>query len=214
MANAFMSSAAAKNPSLYPSDYEKIGTHDTVLYMVSDNFTAQDAPLVSHHFLKTAARLIEKADAFAVKCESSGVAHSAQRWLEMAQESGNEPSASSAFWQALFSAYVQFPIASAVDLYTCGMHVLGRPDVVIRQDVLTRISGSQQDYANHAHFLFYMFCCYLLIECNESSFGSGHTFRPDAAWPRLRVTWEQCTGYADDDFYFNSFGRWRFLNID
>ena len=33
---------------------------------------------------------------------------------------------------------------------------------------------------------------------------------PQADAPPMRAKWERCTDYAEDDFYFNPFGRFRF----
>jgi hypothetical protein len=61
--------------------------------------------------------------------------------------------------------------------------------------------------------LFRPFALYLLAECAEGTFGSGHTFSVSKGAPRYRVTWEPCTGYEEDDFFFNPFGRWRFTPL-
>ena len=59
--------------------------------------------------------------------------------------------------------------------------------------------------------LFTAFALYLLAECPEGEFASGHTFRTGNKAPRYRVEWEPCIGYDEDDFFFNPFGRWRFI---
>ena len=54
------------------------------------------------------------------------------------------------------------------------------------------------------------FAAYLLTACPPQRFASGHTFRCDAESARYVVRWEPCTGYDEDDFFFNPFGRYRF----
>src|SRR5438034_343517 len=83
---------------------------------------ASDGATISHAFLRLGDGLLE-AGGIAMKCESSGIAHSRSRWLELATLSETE----SDFWSALFDAYVQLPIQSEDDFYTCGMHLLGKP---------------------------------------------------------------------------------------
>ena len=56
--------------------------------------------------------------------------------------------------------------------------------------------------------LFDIFCHYLILECDH--FASGSTFRCAADAPRWRANWEPCQGYAEDEFFFNPFGRVRF----
>src|SRR5262249_51313766 len=96
-------------------------------------------------------------------------------------------------------------IGSDEDYYTCGMHLLGKPDLIVSVDLLEAI-----DAAN----LFSVFALYLLAECREGEFASGHTFSASKDAPRYRVLWEPCTGYDEDDFFFNPFGRWRFTSIE
>lgn len=49
---------------------------------------------------------------------------------------------------------------------------------------------------------------------NTSRFHSGHTFRLSETSPRFRLIWEECDGYDEDDYFFNTFGRWRFTAIE
>ena len=58
--------------------------------------------------------------------------------------------------------------------------------------------------------LFEGFANYLMAECANGEFCSGDTFKADEKSPALRAGWEACAGYADDDLFFNPFGRWRF----
>jgi hypothetical protein len=44
-------------------------------------------------------------------------------------------------------------------------------------------------------------------------FASGQTFRREEGSRRLRLVWEECTGYEVDDFFHNPFGRWRFAEV-
>jgi hypothetical protein len=194
MATSFDASAFRLEPTFADSDREAVAKHARVVYALSANFTAGEAIATSRRFLALGARLLEACGGTALKCESSGIAHGRAKWLELSRDEDTS---------ALVRAFVQFPIGDSDDLWTCGMHLLGRPDLVIGRAVL----GDDLESAR----LFDTFAVYVLTECGDDRpFASGHTFRCDADSPRLRATWEACEGYEEDSFFFNSFGRLRF----
>ncbi len=207
MMSAFQSSACEFDPSLTEDDFASIVEHARVVYVLSNNFTAKDAPSVSRQFLRLAGRLLG-AGALALKCESSGIAHGRARWLELAAAAEAND-----FWLALFRSYVQLPIHNGDDYYSCGMHLLGQPDLIVSATLLRDTYGSAEGLGWTAIDLFRAFANYLLAECAPGRFASGHTFSLDATSPRFRVVWEECTGYEEDEFFFNPFGRWRFAEL-
>src|SRR5262249_49104162 len=143
---------------------------------LSKNFSAQEAPHVSLAFLRLGGQLL-KAGAIAMKCESSGIAHSRSRWLELAESlppSKNDDAVQDS-WPALFQAYVQLPIDSGDDLYACGMHLLGKPDLIASHRILKKAANHKGPVVTVAVDLF------LLAECPEGEFGS------DKKSPRFRV---------------------------
>jgi hypothetical protein len=207
MMSAFQASAYRCDPSLTQADIANITQHSRVLYILSSNFTAQEGAAVSRRFLTLARRLFIDG-ATAVKCESSGVAHGRDRWIELADAiDGADP------WTSLLGAYVQLPISDGENYYTCGLHLLGQPDLIASAVVLRAAYGSTEDPPWAAADLFRGFARYLLAECRPGQFGSGHSFSLSAQSPRFRVIWERCAGYEEDDFYFNPFGRWRFAEV-
>jgi len=201
MTDAFEASEFRVRPTLTDEDLDRIGKHKSVLYLLSPNFTAGDAPVVSLAFLRLGRRLLE-AGGLAMKCESAGIAHGRARWITLTRQAGSKDADKR--WSALFEAFVQFPIQSEADFYTCGMHLLGKPDLIVATD-LTPAAGAAE--------LFTVFAMYLLAECPDGGFGSGHTFSMSHTAPRYRVVWEPCTGYEEDEFFFNPFGRWRFTAV-
>ena len=206
MITSFEASACRCDPSFQPEDLAGIASHSRVLYVLSKNFTAKEGPGVSRAFLRLGARLLE-AGGVALKCESAGIAHGRARWLELAREAENEHP-----WSELLRAFVQLPIFKDDDYHTCGMHLLGRPDLIVSAALLRKLHGSGEDPAWKAVDLLRVFARYLLGECAEGAFASGHTFSAAADSPRYRVLWEECTGYEENDFFYNSFGRWRFTD--
>ena len=199
MTEAFAASEFRLRPSLSDEDRASIEKHKSVLYALSSNFPSGRAATVSQSMLELGRRLLE-AGGSAIKCESSGIAHGRSQWIEFANQVENAKDASTR-WSALFDAFVQFPIRFEKDFYTCGMHLLGKPDLIVDVDLSPAADCVE---------LFTTFALYLLAECPDGAFASGHTFRASKKALRYRVAWEPCTGYDEDDFFFNPFGRWRF----
>ena len=224
MASAFRYCGNQWRSSLMDSDFEAVEGHSSVVYVLSRNFPAKEAAPCSHHAMRIGQQLLEMGG-IAIKCESSGIAHSAKRWTELVRDAdagygaalqtdANEDKKVEGrmqFWQALYEAYVFSPIADDQNLYSCGLHLLGMPDLIVSNEVVEHtFTGNSNERAVEVVHLFHVFALYLLVECPEDSFRSGNTFRCDATSPRFRVTKEPCTGYDEDDFFFNPFGRWRF----
>ena len=226
MASAFRSCLPHWRSSLTDADSKAIDSHSSVLYILSGNFPARDAARCSHHLMQVGQQLLE-IGGIGIKCDSSGNAHSAKHWSELTHEANagfrratdtasteeNKARGRMTFWQGLFDAYVALPISDDRNLYSCGLHLLGIPDLIVSNDVLSNtFPGTLNEQALEACNLFAAFALYLLAECPEDSFQPGNTFRTTATSPRFRVSKEPCTGYEEDDFFFNPYGRWRFEN--
>jgi hypothetical protein len=193
-------------PCFTEEDFSRIDRHTTVLYALSSNFAAADAPMIGRRFLSVGRRLLD-AGGIAIKCESSGVSHSKARWTQFDDTADRSPAAK---WSALFHAYVVLPIASEADFYTCGMHLLGAADLIVSQDAIRMLQPTGGSIVSDAIDLFRTFAMYLVSECPVGKFASGHTFSTARDAPRYRVLWESCDAFAEDSFFFNPFGRWRF----
>jgi len=215
MAKAFAASRCSVRRSLSDEDVEAIAQHTTVLYVLSDNFTFVEAAATSRAFLKLGCELLD-AGALGVKCEASGIAHSPSFWRKLAGDAAKSGDIKTRpnldFWWAAYVGYVQLPIQSNTDFYSCGMHVLGQPDMIVSLSLISEGIVDKNLAAYEAVELFDGFGLYLLAECDERGFTSGHTFRLNADSKRYRVLWEQCTGYDKDEFFYNPYGRWRFVN--
>jgi hypothetical protein len=205
-------------PTLKAEDFEQIADHSLVLYILSTAYPKASAFRASAWFLLFGCKLLE-AGAVAMKCESSGIAHSRVRWLDLAATCQRNYSSQTdreisdvvaGFYTALFEAYVQYPIASAHDWYSCGMHLLGQPDVIISIDLVKETLGKVDSPIVDVVYLFNAFCLFILGERADEHFASGNTFHPDFEFPSFCVVWEDCKGYPEDDLYFNPYGRWRF----
>lgn len=217
MEEAFVASQPGKGSTLSKEDSDAITDHSLVLHILSDEFPESYALETSRWYLRLARRLLE-AGAVAMKCESSDIAHGKNHWIELANacevpEGGWSNDLLRRFWMSLFSAYVQFPIQSGGDFYTCGMHLLGKPDVIIKQSLLQEALADKASVVPEAIYLLETFCIYLLSESPEGDFAPGNTFQPDLEYASFRLDWEPCHGYAEDDLSFNPYGRWRFASL-
>ncbi|CAN5367148.1 hypothetical protein BH10CYA1_BH10CYA1_19670 [soil metagenome] len=221
MEESFKGVEFGTRPSLKREDFDAISDHSLVLYILSNGYPKASAFQASAWFLLFGCKLLETG-AVAMKCESSGISHSRLRWLTLSEackrHSSTQPEREigevvAGLYTALFEAYVQYPIGSAKDYWSCGMHLLGQPDVIIATELVKKALADSDSPVADVAYLFNAFCLYILGESSESHFESGGTFHPDSEFPSLKVVWEECEGYPHDDLYFNPYGRWRFSSI-
>ncbi len=188
------------NATLSEEELEEISEHTRVAYVLSPNFNADDAEAMARRLLETGAFLLEHGG-LGIKQESSGVAHPRATWLTIAASARNGSRS------ALLSAYVNFNVQREDEFSTCGMHLLGRPDLIVAKSQLPEGFAVEP--------LFRAFAAYVMEECGPAkTLRSGDTFRAEPQSPCWRLLWEPCTSYAEDDFSFNCFGRYRFLPAD
>lgn len=139
MLNAFACCNVRADPSVTEEDTLRVQTHTTVVYIVSDNYTAAEGKEMCLEMLKVIRSLLLRNPTVAIKCESSGVTHGTARWLELAAMAESDQEVSVPF--ALFRSFVMYPISSEDgDFYSCGMHLLGLPDLIIEASLLTTSS--------------------------------------------------------------------------
>jgi hypothetical protein len=180
----------------------RIGRHSHVVYALSKALEAQHAVEAAGQFLKLAASLCEHCGAYGIKCDSSGIAHENDTWLRLAASCEAESP-----WE-LVDAFVQPLIGDSREVWSCGMHLLGRPDMIAQLDQLPTELRSLAAFRE----LSLTFATYLLCECSGTRyFSSGSTFRCNSESPRVRVLFELCQGYDEDDYFHNPFGRYRFV---
>jgi hypothetical protein len=222
MESAFLNVESSARPSLKRDDLEQIADHSLVLYILSNGYPKASAFRASAWFLLFGCKLLE-AGCVAMKCESSGIAHSKARWQSIAdvcrRNFSKDPDrdfddAVAGLYTALFEAYVQYPIASKTNYWSCGMHLLGHPDVIISIDLVDKALAHSDSPVTDVAYLISAFCFYILGGSSETHFESGGTFHADSEFPNFKVIWEECEGYPDDDIHFNPYGRWRFVSLD
>jgi hypothetical protein len=192
MMSSFKASADRVSPSVTTDDWHAIEAHSAVSYILSPRMTPENALTVSRQTLALAVALLQ-AGAFAVKGESSGIAHGRTHWLEL------DSYTSKSLESALIRAWVRYPISDDCFYYSVGMHLLGMPDIELNRigisevDALDVISG---------------FMHFLLID-QPRNLEAGHTFHTRTDSVRFQLSRERCTRYEDDDFFYNPYGYWR-----
>jgi len=165
------------------ADLEAIALHRHTLYCLSTGVSLE----VARQMLSVGVGLLD-AGGLAVKVESSGVAHSASRWRELAAS------------EHLFDVYTAFVtlIGGKDCFYSCGMHAFGLPDAAVPRDL----------NAQSAAQLLNVFNNYLLAE--RPSLADGHTFSVAADAPRFRLRKTVCDTYEPQHAFHNPNGMWRF----
>ncbi|AGY58048.1 DUF4261 domain-containing protein [Gloeobacter kilaueensis] len=167
-----------------PQLLKAIGSHTYALYLIGAGGSLDAA----QNMMSTAIELLD-AGGLAVKVESSGLSHSAERWRELAERRGV---------LALLESYVTL-VRSEEQFYTCGMHNLGVRDLAIPG----HLSPEQAAIALQG------FSQYLLLQ--NPSLSDGDTFSPGPQFPTYRLVAEPCTLYPEGDLLYNPFGWWRLL---
>jgi hypothetical protein len=194
MKSAFQVSACRVRPSLTPADFRLIEGHRSVLYVLSDAYGRSTAASAAARMIEVG-RALTDAGAFAVKCESSGIAHSAARWRELGERL---PA-----WAAIFDAFVRLPILSETEeIYSCGMHLLGAPEGILP------LAGFGEGNLMAAYQLLERFLRMTERDAASPKVRVEMTFKEEGAG-RFLSALEPCTFYAPDDFMWNRWGCYR-----
>lgn len=185
MEKAFAASADRVNPTFTAEDRARVKRHAAVAYVLSPPIEKTRALSVSTAALSLVARLIAKAGATAVKSESAGIAHGLGHWQRLAEA------------HALRQAWVRRPIRDGDALYSCGMHLLGLPDI--------ECAGGFGE----------MEAVRWIDAMADSAIGGAQApaqrFSVDGKAPARRVRPVSCERYAEDDFFFNPHGYLRVI---
>lgn len=197
MMRAFDAAADRVTPSMQSTDWDAVREHASVCYVLSPPVTPEHARRTARQALSLVVDALD-AGATAVKHESSGIAHGVARWRALAAEAGSvEPFTAEI---ALYEAFVRRPLGEPDSFYSsCGMHLLGEPDVAIEGSVGELEALSWID----------ALALYLLTEKPPSGVGDGHTFRRREEDPRRVIRAQPCTFYEEDELFFNPYGLLR-----
>ncbi|WP_139490060.1 DUF4261 domain-containing protein [Brevibacillus dissolubilis] len=164
---------------------KEIDDHNLTIYLIGESGDLRSLTNINY-----AVSGLLKAGGLAVKIESSGVAHTSERWLEFTKSEDIVE---------IFHGYVTL-LADDHTYYSCGMHNLGYPDAIITTDMSAEDAG----------YLLTTFLIYLLTENNILQQGDTFQLSPSSSVYSLKH--EECGMYSQDDLFYNPFGYWR-LNL-
>ncbi|TDC79302.1 hypothetical protein [Actinomadura sp. 7K507] len=181
------------------ADRDAVESHDTVGYLLSAPMMRGLAADTSRRLLEATAALL-RSGAAAVKNESSGTAHGRDRWLALAEQAAEAKDEELA--GTLVEAWVKRPIYDGEVLYSCGMHLLGAPDVEIEVDEEQLTEDGVPELAMHLDAL----AIYLLTDPRAQEIEDGAGFRLTEDAPRHILRTGTCDRYEDDDLFFNPYG--------
>ena len=167
-------------------DLDRIAAHRHTLYVLSPAVSVKSG----QQMLRVGDALL-RAGGIAVKVESTGIAHSAEKWMEFTR-SGD-------LYQ-LYRAFVTL-IRGSRYFYSCGMHNFGLPDV----------STSLKLSPDTASKLMNQFNGFVLFE--NPTLMDGEIFSVAAGAPRYRLKMERCELYHRDDPFHNPLGRWHLVQV-
>jgi len=175
---------------LSKADQTAIKNHKHLLYLSGPNASAasqvEDQIELAADMLKTVSILLSELDGSCVYVATAGLTHTRAAWEQLSEEQGIA---------AYIEAYVQ-RIGGEGQIFSCGMHGLGLPDVSIELDL------SDDDGAILlAEFLEYS----LLHELPPSDQGFKYYS------PLRKETYDATcyqSGYEEDSWFYNQNGMW------
>lgn len=193
MVEAFSISDNTIRPTLSEVDKLSISEHQNVAYVLSPPLDIPEAMGESKKALSFVQNCFQ-IGARAVKCESSGLTHGKERWADLASNL-DDPSQ---FW-----TWVRRPLIDKGIIYSCGMHLLGHPDV--------EIVGESVDASLE---LIDLFAMYIFVDRPGDRLKEGGTFSLSSESPRFRISKVACVRYEEDGFFYNPSGYWRLSSCD
>ncbi len=167
--------------NLSEEDISLIGEHTFTLYALSSGASLSQV----RESLEVGNALLNSGG-IAVKVESAGVAHSAEKWRQLAESDD------------LFSLYVAFItlIGSENTFYSCGMHNFGLPDCEVENNLSPEAAADLLNQFNY----------YQLAESPDLA--SGNTFSLSADSPTYTLTKEKDRHHHPGEPFHNPFGIW------
>lgn len=186
-------------PTMSKNDWNAVRTHRAVAYVLSPPIRKAHAADISGQALLLIAALL-RAGAIAAKGESAGIAHGRARWLELAERlvQAKKDGDTIAEGASLYRAWVKRPIFADDEesYYSCGMHLLGRPDAEIEASL---------DMADALEWMD-LFGLYLVGDRPTRRLKDGEGFRLKDEGPRRIMRIRQCERYEEEEFKFNPYG--------
>jgi hypothetical protein len=186
-------------PSMSDGDWNAVRTHGAVAYVLSPPIRKAHAAEISGRALLLTAAIL-RGGGVAAKGEGAGIAHGRARWLELGEELARarergDPHTEGA---TLYWAWVRRPLIDEDEAvyYSCGMHLLGEPDIEIE----TRLELAD------ALMWMDLLGLYLVGDRPTRPLKDGEGFRLKDEGPRRVMRFRPCERYDEDGFMFNPYG--------
>lgn len=174
--------AAGSYSSFTAADYETIGSHRSVCYLVEENGGTIEA---STRLAEMAVAFL-RAGGYGVKVESAGRAHTPTEWLESFDSDDYPP--------RLVDSFVTW-LSDGDRFMSCGMHNLGHPDV----------SAPSSLGPTAALGLLRAFCFFEVVD--NPVLHQGETFAAALGEPLYRLR-HVPSPYVPDGLFWNEHGVW------
>lgn len=160
---------------------EKIATHKQTVYLL----LARDNKCLRSN-LTEFTKVFEAIGGFAIKVETSGVAHEFPRWHTLLDSENDFY-----FYMALVTL-----VGMEDYFYSCGMHNFSLPDCCMKP------TANPKDAA----YIMNIFNMFLLTE--SPKIVDSHTFNISDDTPDYKLSLREDFIYQGDDYFGNPFGRW------
>lgn len=171
----------AGQDTLTPEVLDQIESHQSAVYL---RFPLD--VVAQHKRMLTYTTLMREIGGYAVKIESSGIAHNWEDWQDLL--ASDNPS-------YLYRCFVML-IGDKEEFYSCGMHHFGRPDCQISRKT------PPEEAANILNrFNFYQIT-------DKPDLKVGHTFSLSADSPTYQLSHTDDPRHKEDEFFKNTNGLW------
>lgn len=199
MMDSFDASYDRVSPSMFDEDWEAVRTLGAVAYVLSPPIRKEQAADISGRALLLTAALL-RGGAVAAKCEGAGIAHGRARWLALAEKFSRAKADDDRHGEgaSLYWAWVRRPLLDDDErfYYSCGMHLLGKPDAEIEASLAPTDAIEWMD----------MLGMYLIGDRPTRPLRDGEGFRLKDEGPRRVIRCRPCARYEEDEFIFNPYG--------
>lgn len=199
MAASFDASYDRVAPSMTENDWRAVREHTAVAYVLSPQIYREQAAEISGSALLLTAALLQEGGV-AAKGEGAGIAHGRAHWLKLAADFSRACEHGDTWAQgaSLYRAWVRRPIVSPAEAvyYSCGMHLLGKPDIEIDSSLEVMASIEWIDLLG----------LYLVADRPTRPLKDGEGFRLKDEGPRRIMHFRPCQRYEEDEFIFNPYG--------
>ena len=182
---------ALGQPWINEKDLANIAQHRGTLWVMSSEVSLAHA----RRMMKVGQTLL-KAGGLGVKVETSGVAHSAQRWQTLTNSAALADSDDAT--SPVYCAFVNLVEGAETD-YSCGMHNFGLPDVSLPKHA----DGPDGMVAAQVLHQFNQYQLNALPQFNDDDI-----FSLEENMPRYSLRFEACENCEPEHPFYNPFGRW------